>query len=489
MLRRLVLVLVAAVLVVSACGSGSSDNGSNKSGTTTTEKSNEPTCPLDALAKHQGKVQVVLWFGGLGAETLATMQDSAKRFNASQDKVQIIPRNQGKSYEEVSQKYQSAASASPGDLPGIVYLENTTLRSMIDGGTILPAEACMKAAGYDPDQIDPAIRAYYTVDKLMWPGYVNVNTQVLYYDKAKFARAGLDPNKPPQTLDQLEAVAKKLKTSGVAKPLALKLSHTFFEMWVSGGGGTVVNNSDGRDGSPTEATFAGEQGRKTMDWLVKMNKEGLLFPVSSTAGQVDQFLAVLTGKSAMTIETSGAATTIAAFLKGDLSARDATVAGVNVDPAKLKSAKTIIPGAAAFPGLNGPGNIFPGGGAFFIVNRKDPAVQAGAWKYLEFMLKPENGAKWLLQGSYLPLVKATAELPEVKSFFANDVAGVLLKPSYEQFKQVDPFAPGPLIGPYSDVGKDIQKAMEGVLLGGSDPASTLSKAQSDATAALKRYSG
>ena len=47
------------------------------------------------------------------------------------------------------------------------------------------------------------------------------------------------------------------------------------------------------------------------------------------------------------------------------------------------------------------------------------------------------------------------------------------KPSYDQFKQVDPFAPGPLIGPYSEVGKDIQKSMEGVLLGDADPASTL----------------
>ena len=141
------------------------------------------------------------------------------------------------------------------------------------------------------------------------------------------------------------------------------------------------------------------------------------------------------------------------------------------------------------PGLVGPGNIFPGGGAFFIVNKKDPAVQAAAWKYLQFMLKPENGAKWLLQGSYLPVVKETAQLPEVKKFFKTDLAGVMLDQSYQQFKQVDPFAPGPLIGPYSDVGKAIQKSMEGVLLGNADPDAALTKAQSDATDALKRYAG
>ena len=123
------------------------------------------------------------------------------------------------------------------------------------------------------------------------------------------------------------------------------------------------------------------------------------------------------------------------------------------------------------------------------MNKKDPAVQAAAWKYLEFMLKPENGAKWLLEGSYLPVAKATAQLPEVEKFFADDVAGVLLNPSYQQFKQVDPFAPGPLIGPYSEVGKIIQKSMEGVLLGNGDPDAALTKAESDATAALKRYAG
>ena len=44
---------------------------------------------------------------------------------------------------------------------------------------------------------------------------MNVSEPVLYYNVNHFKQAGLDPTKPPQTLDELEETARTLKEAGV----------------------------------------------------------------------------------------------------------------------------------------------------------------------------------------------------------------------------------------------------------------------------------
>ena len=51
----------------------------------------------------------------------------------------------------------------------------------------------------------------------------NMSGPVLYYNKKAFTAAGLDPNKPPTTLDEVRADAEKLKSQRASKaPLGLK---------------------------------------------------------------------------------------------------------------------------------------------------------------------------------------------------------------------------------------------------------------------------
>jgi len=121
----------------------------------------------------------------------------AKRYNASQDKVVVTTNNQGNAYQEGLDKYENAA-ATPDQLPQIMYLEDTMLGELVDKGQILPAEACMEADGFDPTSITPAARAAYSVDDVLYPGYMNVSTPILYYNKVHFKKAGLDPENRPR---------------------------------------------------------------------------------------------------------------------------------------------------------------------------------------------------------------------------------------------------------------------------------------------------
>jgi len=477
--------LVAAAMVAAACSDPPTSGGDSvqAAGDGDVEL---PDCPVDALDEAEGPVEVTLWYGGLNGSAKIAMDDMAAAFNAGQDAVVLNASNQGASYEEVYRKYTSAASAGTDQLPDMIYLEDTQLQSMADSGQVLPAEACMEAADYDLANLEPAVRAKYSVDDVLYPGYMNVSTPVLYYNKSHWEQAGLDPEAPPETLDELYEMAVALKEAGVsAKPFSFKATRWFYETWLTGVGDEIVNENDGRDGLATEATFATDQGEELMTFLVKMNDEGLLNVFANTEGGIDHYLALITQESSMLLETSTASTTIRDALGGAITAEQA---GAEFD-ASAMDLSVLVPGTGAFPGVEAAGRVFPSGGAFYMLNTSQPVEQAASWAFMEFMLDPVNAKAWHLSGGYLPVVKAVQDEPEIQSFWEDDLAGVLLQPAVEQLADADPDQPGPLIGPYPDESREIQGAMEGILLNDQDVATTLAEAQANVTEALERYAG
>ena len=133
--------------------------------------------------------------------------------------------------------------------------------------------------------------------------------------------------------------------------------------------------------------------------------------------------------------------------------------------------------------------MFPSGGAFYILNTSDPAQQAASWKFLQFMLQPENAKEWHINGGYLPIVKSVLDDPQVQEFWETDVAGKLLLPAIEQLQDADPDRVGPLIGPYPDFSDAVGAAMESVLLADGDPAEALATANQTVNESLERYAG
>ena len=484
--RGTVVAVLTAALIAAACSDPPTSGGDGAVAAGDDEGAALPDCPLDALEAADGPVEVTLWYGGLNGSTKVAMDDLVAGFNASQDDVVLNASNQGADYAEVYRKYTSAAAAGTDQLPDMIYLEDTQLQAMADSGQVLPAQACMEAADYDLTSLEPAVRSKYSVDDVLLPGYMNVSTPVLYYNKAHWQQAGLDPEDPPDTLDELYEAAKALKEAGVSdKPFSFKTSRWFFETWLTGIGGEMVNNDDGRSGLATEATFASPEAEDLMEFLVKMNDEGLLNVFANTEGSIDQYLALITQDSSMLIETSTASTTIRDALSGAITAEQA---GAGFDASSV-DLSVVVPGVGAYPGIEAAGRVFPSGGAFYMLNTSEPEEQAASWQFMEYMLDPANAKTWLFGGGYLPVVKAVNEDPEVQAFWENDLAGVLLQPAVEQLGDADPDQPGPLIGPYPDEADAVEAAMEGILLEGADIPSTLADAEDTVTESLQRYAG
>jgi sn-glycerol 3-phosphate transport system substrate-binding protein len=483
--RALIGLTAVGLLGLAACGAPPTTTGEGAGRTEGPKKIDPKDCPVKALDEAKGPVKVNLWFSGLVDPALGVLTDMAKRYNASQDKVVVTTNNQGNAYQEGLDKYEGAA-ATPDQLPQIMYLEDTMLGELVDKGQILPAEACMLADDFDPTSITPAARAAYSVDDVLYPGYMNVSTPILYYNKVHFKKAGLDPENPPKTLEEIEAAAKVLKDKGVSKkPFSFKADQWFVSTWLSGVGQDMVNNDNGRSKPATAATFDSPPAKELFGDLQRMNDEGLLNAFPVTDGSIDHYLALVNESSSMLVETSTASGTIAAALGGELANG---TGGVEIDTSALDG-KKIVPGSGEYPGLEAAGQIYASGGAFYILNTSTPAEEAASWDFLRYMWEPENAKIWHLQGGYLPVLKDIVDDPEVATFQDTELDGKLLAPAVEQLSTADPDRSGPLIGPYRKFQDILQGALEKVLFNGGDVEASLSSAQTEATAMLKDYNG
>ena len=154
---------------------------------------------------------------------------------------------------------------------------------------------------------------YYSVKGKLWPMPFNVSNPVLYYNKKAFQTAGLDPNNPPKTLDEVKSAAQKLKDSGTVSQagFGMKLDPWYLEQWSALGGKTYVNNSNGRKSRATSTTFDNATGKEIFTFLNDMVKSGLARTNPADGPSAfDNLLGIGNGNFGMTIDSSASLGTI-----------------------------------------------------------------------------------------------------------------------------------------------------------------------------------
>jgi sn-glycerol 3-phosphate transport system substrate-binding protein len=470
-----------AGLLVTACGGG--DGSKTAQSTSPSSSSAElPACPVDALANATTPVDVTVWHTQT-ARPLDVLKQRVDEYNASQSKVRVHLESQGSSYPEIQQKFNEALPSK--QLPAIIDVDDTFTKSMADSGVVLPAQSCFAADGYDLNQLVSTARSYYTINDVLWPASAGIGTVLIFYNRDHFRRAGLDPDKPPTTLAEVQQFAEKLKAAGVSeKPLAHEFSSWKTEFWLTGVGSSVVDNDNGRGtGATTKATLEGnQQALDLFTWFKDMNDKGLLNAVPATPGQINQYLALLPGGgSSMLIDSTSAATSIEAFIGGTL---DTSSLGIGET-----SGNGLDFNAGAFPGLTAGSKTQMGGDAWYVMNTTPEAVQAGAWDFMRFMNSVRAQALNLVGGSYLPWVSAALQDPSVVSYFAGEggLAGKWLKIANEEVAAIDQAFPGPLIGPYDLFREAVQKAEDQLVFSNASPTAALTQAQHDVDTALSDY--
>jgi sn-glycerol 3-phosphate transport system substrate-binding protein len=426
---------------------------------------NSTSCPLKALKSAKNPVEITLWHWMPRANETA-LQGLTDTFNSSQSDVKVTLVNQI-DWEATFQKYK--AGLGTGDLPDIVQLQETDQQQIIDTQTVLPASVCAKADKYSFSDFLPRVISYFTVQGTQYAMPFNTSGPVLYYNKKAFSAAGLDPNSPPTTLDEVRADAEKLKANGVEAPLGLKTDPIFVEQWTAQANRLFANNSNGRKARATKAVFGGASGQKIFSWMDGMVKDGLAVTNPDLGPSIyDDLLGIRSGSHAMAFDTSAALGTI----KSILDAGD--------DP-------NIELGVAPFPTPGGgKGGVFNQGGEMFMVNKSAPAKQAASWKFLKFLEEPENVTTWAIATGYIPIRKSSANSTEMQDYWAQNPG---FKVAYDQLLGgADTVASsGSVIGNNKGARDALRDAVNSMFLGGTSPKDALKSAVDGATGAIDDY--
>jgi len=463
--RRLFASTVLFAIVAAACGGGggggSSNGGSGGSGSSLASQ-----CPTDAIEKapaSQKPVQITYWHSFPEAN-LKAITAITNDFNASQKDVHVRLVNQT-SYDDTLTAFRAAYGK--GNAPDLVLLEDKTTQQMIDSQAVIPAQACIDATKYDTSDFLPRVIDYFTVKNALWPMPFNVSNPVLYYNKAVFTKAGLDPNNPPKTLDEVKADSQKIVSSGAAKHgWALKLDPWLLEQWTAMAGQPFVNNGNGRDDRATKVTFDNAAGKKVYEWISDMVKTGLAENTGRPEGNINHYLAVANKTSAMTADTSAALGTVVQVLGSG------QFPGVEL-------------GVAPLVGLPGDGATFVGGGANYIVKGKDPKKVEAAWRFAKYLDEPQVQAKWAVTG-YIPIRKSSVQLPAVQQLWQQKP---FYKVAYDQLASTNNTvaAKGPVMGPFNAVETAIVDSMEQMLAKGTNPDTALANAAKQSNSLIADY--
>ena len=133
---------------------------------------------------------------------------------------------------------------------------------MYDLDVAVPMQDFIDKEKFSVADIETNIMAYYSINKKLYSMPFNTSNPMLYYNKTAFTAAGLDPNKPPRTFDEVAQYAAKLTKKDAAGKVSqygysMAIYGWFFEQLLAVSGANFLDNGNGRDALATKAIFNG----------------------------------------------------------------------------------------------------------------------------------------------------------------------------------------------------------------------------------------
>jgi sn-glycerol 3-phosphate transport system substrate-binding protein len=456
--------VAVAVLLATACSGGDDDSASSGP---KGKGSELPDCPLDALDKATKPVQITYWHGmtRVAEDTLKQLTD---QYNASQDevKVKLVNNSAG------DQQEKFLAGLKTGDLPDVIQHDSTLLQQMVDTGTVVPVESCIEAyrAGggkFDTGDFVPQMLSYYQLDGVQWDLPFGVATPVLVYNRVAFRKAGLDPDKPPTTLEDYRTAAEAIKDAGYRYGAAVALEAWHFEELYAKAGGVYVDHHNGRDGRATEVTFDDDAGKDLWELFGGMSEDGLVVTNPREGpDSINNLLAIGNGDAGMTIVSSSALGSVLEVL-GSGQYKDVEL------------------GVGPLPGDSDDGGAVVAGGGLAITAR-DPAKQAAGWKFISYLTSTAPQATWAAATGYAPVRTSSIDEADLQAAWSKTPG---LRVSYDQLvagAENDATA-GPMVGDMKTVRKGVEDALTAMFNDGLAPDEALARAAKDANEAIASY--
>jgi sn-glycerol 3-phosphate transport system substrate-binding protein len=442
---------LVVVLGLAACGGGGGEEGAE--GTPT-----------------GGVVEVTFWHSEI-ASNLNAIQDLARRFNASQSEVKVKLAFQGTSDENMA---KVLASLQAGQPPTIAYLDEIQAQRLIDSGGFRPVQDFIDQEKYDLSDFDPKTIQFYTVNGKLWAMPISLAVPLLYYNKLPFREVGLDPDKPPKDLDELKEVSQKFVKRDshgnlTRTGMALDINPWYLEVVMAEHGDLYVNNENGRKGRATEVEWDGPTGQAFFQWWHDMVKDGLAINVGRNPTGADALLPVGTGQVVMTRASSSGLRSVVDVLEGGLAQTEVEL------------------GIAPLPGIpGGTGYSAVYSRALWFAKDRPEAEQEAGWKFVKWLMEPEQQAEWFAGSGYLPTRNSSYDLPAAQDIMAK-YPGFRVAKDLFLSSPVTPATLGPLLGPFNEVREAMLQGLEETVVRDKDPVTAINDAAKEANEIIEDY--
>lgn len=414
---------------------------------------------ISGAALAQAPTEIELFFpvpvDGQLAKDMTTM---VKEFNEKHPAIKAVPVYTG-NYDETLIKTRAAMKA--GKPPAAVIMSANFIVDLKIESELTNLDALIKADSVSNEkfmsQFFPALHANAVLDHSVYAVPFHNSTPLLYINADHFREAGLDPDKPPQTWDELSAAARKLtKREGekVSRWGLMIPSNYDYLGWMM----SALTMSNG--GQYYNPDFGGEVYYDTPSMLGALTYWSDLITKHKVHPDGEQkgpavSTAFLSGNASMMLLSTGSLTHIRTNAK--------------------------FPYKVAFVPRN-VRNAVPIGGASLVVPAGvDAAKQKAAWTLIKWMTNPEKSGWWSrATGYFAPNVDAY-NTPEMREFLTKNPDA---KTAIDQLSYAKPWFATYKTVP---VRKALEDEVQAVLSAKKTPKEALVAAQKTADDILKPF--
>ncbi|MFD2208093.1 ABC transporter substrate-binding protein [Kiloniella antarctica] len=276
------------------------------------------------------------------------------------------------------------------------------------------------------------------------------STIVMYYNKDAFRAAGLDPEVPPATWDDLVTTGKKLTKDG---QWGTMIPSTGYPYWMFGAlsmqNDQVLMNNEGN-----QTYFNAPATIEALEfWKDLGTKHGIMPKGTIEWGTLRQNF--LEGKTAMMWHSTGNLSAVKQNAKFDF--------GVAMLPAQKRRGTPT------------------GGGNFYIFEKTSAEERKATMKLIRFLTEPKRTAEWSMKTGYLGTRADAYATPEMEKYVVDFPPAAVARDQLE-------FATAEL-STYQNgrVRKLLDDAIQAALIGSKTPTEALDSAQKQADRLLKKY--
>ncbi len=327
----------------------------------------------------------ITWWSNHPGASKPVEEELIKRFEAEHPEIKVKLVTAGANYDEVAQRFQAASQTS--ELPDLVISSDVWWFRYHLNDQIMPLDDVFEHLDADADDFVPALYGDYEYDGQHWAAPYARSTPLFYYNKEKWAAAGL-PDRGPETWAEMQEWSTKLagQVPADSKPLGLSTGPSWAAWWF-------------------ENMIWGQGGQYSDEWTTTLDT-----PEAVAGGTFlkdlfhgDEAYATVSEDSAVDFSSGVVAATIGSTgsLKGILDAA------------------TFDVGTAYLPDGPQGGGTPTGGTGLAIPKAKSPEQQLAAAMFLQFLTDTDQTAYFSQNTGYMPVRTSAVESDAMKAVYAS----------------------------------------------------------------------